>query len=544
MAKLYDIFISYQTEDVNIARSLSERLIAGGLQVWFNEYELLDPAYFPYPPPTDDLSNEPLKNELRKGVFQSDHAIVLTNDRWAKSPFCHHEMHCIMQRISKDNILQVCIPESDSPVKEWPILAQVQSVICNPNGCNTIAKIIQAINHKRWFSTTILLHDEQIKAFISQQQRILFRYNYSLDIKVFSPSFSFDRIERIKRFINSIFRFWPVDAYNFTTFFKSYSILLEISCAPYNTALGQVDVVQGKSEKDIGMAVRGEYIKYANSWVKKRCGRKPDREEPGGEVIGVHVVSCNIPSVITPEKEAIKTSQFGVTFSIDYGSKRNLIAWVRRYVIRIPAFENSLFESSHQGEISLEFIAALPTFKDFCALTEIFDTIVSSLNYYPVVEVRREDIVGMVYGKVWITLFSLFLTSALPGGFGNIVLSALVGAFLVDLSRCAASRSVRRSIAIKALKSGGMVELDNIDRGMITRYHNLVWGGLLDCASNICLGIMNLPMLIIIIAMFVYGLKEQMVNQYYWGGLGALVYLSGWLMLWVNDNQDRIFRMK
>lgn len=86
--KTFDMFISYKSEDVGIARHLAELLIAGGLRVWFAEYLVLLAA------------RERFDEAIDEGLGRSRYGIVFTNDRYIRSPYCRHELECLLDPVN------------------------------------------------------------------------------------------------------------------------------------------------------------------------------------------------------------------------------------------------------------------------------------------------------------------------------------------------------------------------------------------------------------------------------------------------------------
>lgn len=113
----WDVFISYKSEDVNLARRIANQLIASGLQVWFNEYRVL-------------LQNfDQFQDAIDFGIAHSDWAICLTNNRYIGSPYCRIEMEQLLDRLPSDNILEIMIPKEDLPHQKYQALDNCPSFV-------------------------------------------------------------------------------------------------------------------------------------------------------------------------------------------------------------------------------------------------------------------------------------------------------------------------------------------------------------------------------------------------------------------------------
>lgn len=127
---LYDIFISYKSEDVALARRIAEALMASGWRVWFAEYRVL-------------LSfRRWFTNMFVQGIRASDHGLVITNNRWANSEHCGREIHWLQQFINPRSILELRLPREPLPHQRFPKLAESPSL--ESNDLKTILTFIGA----------------------------------------------------------------------------------------------------------------------------------------------------------------------------------------------------------------------------------------------------------------------------------------------------------------------------------------------------------------------------------------------------------------
>ena len=80
--KAYDYFISYKSEDAGLVRLIAEQLLANNIKVWFAEFKMLTHNW-------DDF-----QREIELGIRHSKFAIAFTNNRYARSLYCHSRRSC------------------------------------------------------------------------------------------------------------------------------------------------------------------------------------------------------------------------------------------------------------------------------------------------------------------------------------------------------------------------------------------------------------------------------------------------------------------
>jgi hypothetical protein len=114
---LYDLFISYRSEDANLVRPVAETLLAAGLDVWFAEYQVLLANYAQF------------QAEVDRGIDLSRYALVFTNDRWAASKWCRLDIDRIIPPLGADRVLEVCIPPGDGPHAYRHELGRARSMV-------------------------------------------------------------------------------------------------------------------------------------------------------------------------------------------------------------------------------------------------------------------------------------------------------------------------------------------------------------------------------------------------------------------------------
>lgn len=111
LAPRYDVFISYKSQDVRLARAVADQLIAAGKRVWFAEYQILLRKY------------ETFQEAIDEGIRRSEYGLAITNDRYADSIYCQREMGQLLERCGASRVLEVRVPAEPQPHILFPGLA-------------------------------------------------------------------------------------------------------------------------------------------------------------------------------------------------------------------------------------------------------------------------------------------------------------------------------------------------------------------------------------------------------------------------------------
>ncbi len=107
---MYDVFLSYKSEDVALVRRVADLLTAAGVRVWFAEYEVR-------------LRRRRFEAALRKGLRQSAWGVAFTNNRYVDSPWCRREIEVLLRRRGAGRVLEVQLPREDQPRRRYPALS-------------------------------------------------------------------------------------------------------------------------------------------------------------------------------------------------------------------------------------------------------------------------------------------------------------------------------------------------------------------------------------------------------------------------------------
>ena len=92
-----DVFISYKSKNVDVARLVADRLIASGRKTWFAEYEVLL---------TD---RHRFQEAIDRGIRECKYGLALTNNDYANSKYCRAEMDQLLKFCGPKKIMEIMI---------------------------------------------------------------------------------------------------------------------------------------------------------------------------------------------------------------------------------------------------------------------------------------------------------------------------------------------------------------------------------------------------------------------------------------------------
>lgn len=91
----FDVFISYKSEDVRLAREVADQLIGSGITPWFAEYEIGPDNY------------ERFQDAIDAGLEACEYGLAITNDAYADSAYCRHEITRLLETCGPDRVVEV-----------------------------------------------------------------------------------------------------------------------------------------------------------------------------------------------------------------------------------------------------------------------------------------------------------------------------------------------------------------------------------------------------------------------------------------------------
>ncbi|HCS54071.1 toll/interleukin-1 receptor domain-containing protein [Rubinisphaera sp.] len=99
LGNLYNVFISYKSQDSDLVRSVVEWLMSAGLKVWFAEYQILL------------HDRELFQDQIDLGVSKSQWAIAFTNRAYIESDHCQDELKALasVSGCKPDHLLEIVL---------------------------------------------------------------------------------------------------------------------------------------------------------------------------------------------------------------------------------------------------------------------------------------------------------------------------------------------------------------------------------------------------------------------------------------------------
>ena len=302
------IFISYKTEDANIARGIVERLLSNGIQVWFAEYEIMLEEFF-----ADDKETE---KAISNGAKTSTHAILLTNNRWVKAHWCQFEMQKLTVNLrSIDKIVEVCIPKEKEPHRIYNVLQTGDPIIFKGNLHSPsqveLDNLVYEIGKRLGINIVSDRDPGDIKnsySFRLPNYEVSFNPGslYRTHLDPYDPKYSIRTGAAILDFIR------------FAGRINRQDVVLHLFIHPFRAARQDISISQDEISEDRNVC--NQYRKYAIDWFLKE-GWKEHVEGSEGTHIdgkGLHVVFID------------RQSHIGLTMK--YTADKHTM-WERRYII-------------------------------------------------------------------------------------------------------------------------------------------------------------------------------------------------------------------
>jgi hypothetical protein len=172
--KVFQLFVSYKSEDVWLARRITEALLSAGVAVWFAEYAIR----------LDDRHD--FEASIEDGIKRSRFGVLLTNARYSLSPYPQSEARQLLdaQVCGPQYVLQVKCPDEtlDSKFPDLECVAPEQIFEYNEDG-DFAANLEFLCKHLGVTTPQQVEPDEEAAPSIYHNQF----YDYSLDVSGFEP---------------------------------------------------------------------------------------------------------------------------------------------------------------------------------------------------------------------------------------------------------------------------------------------------------------------------------------------------------------------
>jgi hypothetical protein len=100
---IWNLFVSYKSEDVELVRPVVDALRLAGVRVWFAEYQILLKNYNNF------------EREIAFGLAHSDGALLFTNDRYIGSKWCRLELEQLLAKCGPKKMIEIRVPPEKLP---------------------------------------------------------------------------------------------------------------------------------------------------------------------------------------------------------------------------------------------------------------------------------------------------------------------------------------------------------------------------------------------------------------------------------------------
>lgn len=332
------VFVSYKSEDCDVARATVETLMSAGVPTWFAEYEVLPSHY--------EAFDRDLEGNLQNAVQGCTHALVFTNNRWAESDYCRTEMQAITRTIPPGNIIEIRIPHEELPHHTYPSLHHGATL----DYANDPQAIAMSVFKILGTANTPLDHSSMADAGSAFR---LWRFGLEFDPRPLEASI----VES-----NRASRGHGAPAVQFSGEIHGQRVKLAVVLNAFDSVLRSLQV------GDFGPAddrkVYNQYREYAERWER----------DSSCEIHGLHLFFWN------------ERSHLALTYvTRGTNGEAHSGAWERRYVLSPRGMT-----PAEKGEI--HFIFYVPGIKgtsdvqlqNFAALCPTFDRVMKTVRYAPV----------------------------------------------------------------------------------------------------------------------------------------------------------------
>jgi hypothetical protein len=138
----YDVFVSYSSENSNVALDLALNLRDAGIEVWLYE---------------DHIPSSGTIQNINDGIMKSRNALVLLSNNYLQSPFCKEEFDCLI-------LMNLNAHEGGCIVDQcrYKIILQIENILTNLK-----SKIPQFARNLKTFFFNPLSNHKNSKDFIN-----------------------------------------------------------------------------------------------------------------------------------------------------------------------------------------------------------------------------------------------------------------------------------------------------------------------------------------------------------------------------------------
>jgi formylglycine-generating enzyme required for sulfatase activity len=337
------IFLSYKSEDVMIARALTERLMACGHDVWFNEYRVLLDEYADFQALID------------RGIDRSDQAILLTNKKWAESPYCQLEILRILRRgrITAARSVEIHVPKENEPHDFFPALAAAHQLRFDDD----VDLLVQQVGDALGLDVTRAPPETAV---VSGARRHYPRHGVSFDPGPLTAS-----MPKNEEFAQKAPASFANSSHLYAGTLGGVEVDMTLTVEPFRSTVDKVTITGHEPLDD--RAISRRYRTYAQRWLATQSTAVSSEDDPP-RARGIHLFKHG------------GEGHFALTMTSAQDRATGLTTWERRYVLDV---QSDLREED--GEIHLVFSTKLGGSEDeqlrrFVALAHHMDAIALSLD--------------------------------------------------------------------------------------------------------------------------------------------------------------------
>jgi hypothetical protein len=380
---------------------VAERLICSGIKVWFAEYNILLINY------------KEFDKAIKNGISSATHAIVFSNNSWAKSQHCNMEIDGLISHLELANIIEICVPVESQPHRKYPQLAGNKPIVYSGTS-----------NSLKYCDVVLLLKEIEDRLHIpiqpppvpQQRENVVSSPRYGVSINSSPLSLMPELTYRL--FTKDPLRMFRRLVFRGEILGNKVTLLMGVD--PFNSQINSMLISQLNTSDD--RKIYTAYRQYAEEWYKNLMKNGHEMQ-----MKGLHLVHLN------------GQGHMALTLKDKY----NIVdLWERRYVI---SERHGKVTQTKTGEVILMFSATISgdektQLETFCKLTPYMDAIVESFQFRPAStgDIILNTLPSLSVQIMWVIAIIYYLKystiSPLPHSdifMGSIAIGALCADFLI-----------------------------------------------------------------------------------------------------------------
>ena len=324
-----NIFISYRSPQVAIARAIAEHLMSLGVPVWFNEYKILGEEWHSF------------EQELYNGLNYADRGIILSCPQYHESNWCKEEFNHFKKALSPTQILEIVVPPLTVNEEERPWVTKRYKNLTFQQLVDFIDSTWQVRGHDPWSTCPPFAVPESYWVQVPLANIALNLAGWQ-EVEVFATSSTEE---------NSLFQ------KSFTHNIGSVGFKMHITINPSNGLKNRFNQGDNVDDREVFMQNLGNIQTYMKEMESYGCTY---------ELLGNHLIF------------AAGLNHFAFTYGFSRLSAGIHYIILRKYVLTFPCPEQ-------QGDMEVVVtcgIDSMPQYslRDFAAFVRVFDRVVLSVR--------------------------------------------------------------------------------------------------------------------------------------------------------------------